>query len=470
MALLGMELSDAGIMVAGGEPAKLIEVDGRDKESPGFALAEDDHLIVGKEAQERAHLNPRLYTNHFWDELNTGPLKQPGLEGKNNTELAYIHLSRIWDTIKRHGDELAIAVPGFFTQRQLGIVLGIANELSMPVKGFVATAIAASSKPYPGHLLFHLDIHLHRIEITLLEQSEYLLHKNIETLSGKGISYLYSEWVKAIADEFVRTTRFDPFDQAIYEQELYMRLPRVLRELQVQSSIMFEMRAGSRSYHMILTHDLFVKKSEAVFREVCQIILKMVEKYGKSEMPLALEVTHRVSPLPGLREEINKIANIEIIELEPGSSASGVLNLQDRFSIQTTDQGVAFLTSRPWQTTQLSHDSTIVPSPADPVHPTHILYRNLAYPISAKPLIIGQGIASGISICIQDQIADVSRKHCTIQKSGDDVLLVDNSNSGTFVDEISVSGTAVLKLGQIIRIGTPGEKLYLIACVRTDET
>jgi hypothetical protein len=398
MTLLGMELSDVGIMVAGGEPAKLMEVDGRDTESPGFALTEDDHLIVGKDAQERVHLNPRLYTNHFWDELNTEILKQPGLEGKNNAELAYLHLSRIWDTVKRHGDELVIAVPGFFTQRQLGLILGIANELSIPVKGFAATAIAASSKPYPGHLLFHLDIHLHRIEITRLEQNDHLLHKGVETLSGKGISYLYSEWVKAVADEFVRTTRFDPFDQAIYEQELYRRLPQVLRELQINSSIKFEMRAGPRTYNITLTYDLFAKKSEPVFREVCQLIEKIAKKSGQSEMPLALEVTHRVGPLPGFKEEINKIANIEIIELEPGSSAFGVLALQDRFAMQTASQGVTFLTSRPWQTTKLSQDSTVVPSSGDPIHPTHILYNNLAYPISAKPLVIGQGTENDIGI------------------------------------------------------------------------
>ena len=93
-----------------------------------------------------------------------------------------------------------------------------------------------------------------------------------------------------------------------------MRLPQVLRELQVNSSVMFEMKAGSRSYHMTLTHDLFARKCEAVFREVRQLIEEMAVKYGESEMPLALEVTHRVGPLPGFREEINKIANIDFYE------------------------------------------------------------------------------------------------------------------------------------------------------------
>jgi hypothetical protein len=404
MALLGMELIDVGIMVAGGEPASLLEVDGRNKESPGFAVQENDHLIVGNDAQAKARLNPLLYTNHFWDELSTEPLKQPGLEGKSNAELAYLHLSRIWDTVKRHGNELAIAVPGLFTQRQLGLILGIANEVSIPVRGFAATAIAASSHPYPGHLLFHVDIYLHRIEITFLEQNDHLLHKNTETLSGKGLSYLYSEWVKAVADECVRTTRFDPLDQAIYEQEVYRQLPRVLRELQVHSSIIFEMKAGSQTYQMTLTYDLLAEKSKGVFHEVFQFVKAMAERYGAPGMPLALELTHRVSSLPGCKEAIRTIGNMQIVELEPGASALGVLKFHDRFPVKTKSQGVTFLTSRPWQTTDTLNDAPRVPSLQEPKSPTHILYRNLAYPISHKPVIIGQGAENDVTIGIQGHV------------------------------------------------------------------
>lgn len=470
MALLGMELSDVGIMVAGGEPKSLIEVDGKEKESPGFALTDDRQLMVGKGARDKAYLNPRLFTNRFWDDLNTEVLRQPGLEGKHNAEIAYAHLSRIWDAVKQHGDELVIAVPGFFTQRQLGLILGIANELSIPVKGFAAMAIAASSKPYPGHLLFHVDIHLHRMEVTRLEQNDHLLHKDVETLTGKGISYLYSEWVRAVADEFVRTTRFDPFDQAVYEQELHCRLPQVLGTIPINSSIPFDMRAGSRTHAITLTYDLFAKKGQAVFRDVSKLIKKMAKQSGQSEMPLALQVTHRVSSLPGFTDEINKIANAKVIELEAGSGALGVLALRERFEMQTAGQGVTFLTSRSWPKTRSSKDSNNDASHENPIHPTHILYNNLAYPVSENPLIVGQGTEKGISICMKDGVAGVNRKHCTIQKKGDDVLLIAHSDAGTFVDGEKVSETAMLRLGQTIRIGTPGEELYPIACVGTDET
>ena len=103
-------------------------------------------------------------------------------------------------------------------------------------------------------------------------------------------------------------------------------------------------------------------------------------------------------------------------------------------------------------------------------HPTHILYGNRAYPLSSQPLIIGQGPSDDISMHMNDQASGISQKHCSLKLSGNDVILVNHHSGGTLVDDTTVSETAVVKLGQTIRIGTPGEELRLITCVRIDET
>ena len=46
MSLIGLELSDAGIMAAGGDPAKLLTLDGQAIESPGFALPQKKRLRI----------------------------------------------------------------------------------------------------------------------------------------------------------------------------------------------------------------------------------------------------------------------------------------------------------------------------------------------------------------------------------------------------------------------------------------
>jgi hypothetical protein len=465
MPLLGLELNDTGILVAGGNPAQLFDVEINVKESPGFALAHNDQVILGKEAHDSARLHPRLYTNRFWDELSAERIKQPALEGKTNAELAYLHLAKIWDSIKGYGDEIVLAVPGFFPHKQLGLILGITNELAIPVKGFAATAVAASSDPYHQHLLFFLDVHLHRLEITFLEQGDQLSHKETKTIPGKGLHYLYSEWIKAIADEFVRSTRFDPFDQAVYEQELFRCLPQVLKDLKGNPSTTFSMKAGSQIHSVILTYDLLARKSKLVFREVGRIIEEMKRRYGTAEMSSVIEVSHRFSPLPGYREELQKLSNQKIIELEMGAGARGLLQLKERFAMQAAE-GVSFLTSKPWQRGEKAPRFRQKTGDDDSIRPTHILHKSRAYPLSQEPLIIAQKPSGDISIYTNDQAASGSTKNCTIHLSGDDAVLTNYSTEGTYADKTKISQKTILKLGQTVQLAPSGEELKLIACVR----
>ena len=66
---------------------------------------------------------------------------------------------------------------------------------------------------------------------------------------------------------------------------------------------------------------------------------------------------------------------------------------------------------------------------------------------------------------ISGETAGVSPRHCSIQFHGDQIVLQDTSEEGTFVDDQRVNGSITLKLGQLIRIGTPAEQLELIACL-----
>ena len=122
-----------------------------------------------------------------------------------------------------------MAVPEYFSQKQLGLMLGIAKELSMPVTGFVPISLAVSSKPDPGNTLIFLDMHLHRTIVCLLGQGERLFQIKCETLPGFGLHQLFDQLASRISRAFIQQTRFDPFHQALYEQELYNRLPEILR-------------------------------------------------------------------------------------------------------------------------------------------------------------------------------------------------------------------------------------------------
>ncbi|MGB5746929.1 MAG: FHA domain-containing protein [Desulfobacterales bacterium] len=471
MSLIGIELSDAGIMAAGSTTEKLLQIDGQASESPGFALPEKGGLLVGKAAESKAHLFPRQIIHHFWNHLNTDPLEQPGQHVPQSTaEIAYNHLDRIWQHIQKHGNEVIIAVPGFYDRQQLGLILGIANELSIPVKGFVPLALAASAVSHPGKMMLHLDIHLHRLEVTYLKQGQQLTLEDSVTGTEKGLIYLHKQWAEAIGQEFVSSTRFDPFHQATSEQELFHRLPGVLYNLHHSPSIAFDMTGGSRTYGITLTHELIARKGESVYTELRQIIEGLRTQHEENESSVVLQLTHRLARLPGCKEILAGIKEAEIFELEEGAGARGALEIWHQLSDQSDSGEISFFTSRPLQHARSAQDHARSFDDSLNAYPTHLLYRNIAYQITDKPLTIGCTQDSERNdVAITGETAGVCPKHFKIELLGGEIVLHDMSAQGTFVDEKRVNGSIALKLGQTIRVGTPGEQLQVIACVELDK-
>jgi hypothetical protein len=471
MSLIGLEISDAGIIAAVGTPARLLELDGQATESPGFALPQKDGLLLGKEAEGKAHLFPRQILNRFWDQLDTEPLEQPAKYApQSHAEIVYHHMSRIWQAIQKHGDEVVLVVPDFYDRQQLGLILGIAQELSMDIKGFVPMALAASSIACPGKMLMYLDIHLHRIEVNYLKQGEYLTIEDSAMTAGKGLIHLHRDWVETIAQEFVGSTRFDPLHLAASEQELYDRLPAVLSNLQHNSSMVFDMIDAGTAYSITLKPDLFADKAQAIYGDVCRLVEGLRSKHGKKKPVLALQLSHRISRLPGFREILSTIEDTQIIELDRGAAANGVLEIWQQLSDQHNTEGISFFTSRPWQQSRPKYDVEPSAETADML-PTHLLHRSIAYPINDNPLSIGREVDSEKTrVQTHGHASRISPLYCTIGLRDREVVLDEHSSDGIFVDGTRVSGSMVLQLGQIIRLGTNGEQFQLIACLNRDET
>jgi hypothetical protein len=469
MPLIGLEINDTGILAAGGSPLKLLDLDGRDQESPGFALPQTKGLLVGQNAAGKAHLFPRQILNHFWDQLNTDPLEPAGRHlPSNHAEIVFRHLSLIWRQLQSRGEEIVMAIPSFYNREHLGLILGMAQELGMPVKGFVPLSLAASAHACPEKMLMYLDIHLHRIEVICLDQGEHLTMRDAAITVEKGLLALYQKLVDMIAQEFVRTTRFDPFHQAATEQELYDRLPGIFAHFQHNSSMVFEITGGLTPHSITLERDSITRAAEPIYNEVLRLVKRMHQKRGKGRASLALQVSHRLGRLPGCQKMLATLQDVQIIELEPGAAARGVCRIWPQLAAQGHNEGISFFTSRPWQDPQQTGGHRIPAETAAQAGPTHLLYGSIAYPITDKPLTIGCAHdAEQNDFTIVINAAEVSPKHCTIALRRGETVLRNASDYGTFVDGEKVTGSAVLKLGQIIRIGTPGEHLHLIACKGT---
>ncbi len=466
MDLLGLELCDAGILVAGGEPPRLLRIDEDSLESPGFALPEKKALTTGIAAERRARLFPRQIMNRFWDSLSTDPLDPPLPAAGNQAEVACAHLAQIWNQARRFGNALVIAVPAYFQRTQLGLLLGMSQELDIPVQGFVSLPVAAAG-PGPEGLHLHVDVHLHRFEVSILRAEDRLEFQEALTVNESGLEGLYKLWAQAAAKEFVRMTRFDPFHSAETEQELYRRLPSVLAALQKEQTTTIAMPAGHSTYSVNLVRGMILETAKPVYDELLEAVRDAVQRGAAPGTATAVQVSQRVARLPGILERLRRVPNTRVVELPAGAAALALPALWRELAGGRPPAGASFFSSRPWSTPALS--PAVKPEPGP--RPTHLLYRNLAYPLAGDPLTVGMNPpAGGRGIRIEGDAHGVDPGHCAVQLQGEKAVLSDLSANGTFLNDRRVEGPVALNVGDAIRLGTTGDTIVAIACLDRNET
>ena len=140
MTLLAAHLNDAGLVITDGERILCRE--------PGFALLEDEGLITGQDAWASASLEPRRIQNRYWANLSVEPLADTRFRHLSAADLVSNQLETLWARVSKPGDRLALAVPGYMGNDSLGLLLGIAMELDIPVVGMVDAAVAATRREY----------------------------------------------------------------------------------------------------------------------------------------------------------------------------------------------------------------------------------------------------------------------------------------------------------------------------------
>ncbi len=323
MSLAAIELNDAAVALAR-DGALLTE-------SPGYALIEEGTLLVGNDALRQARLKPRAISTRFWDRLSNDPISPTTPNGATFADLARAHVSRVWASAGQGVNGLILVVPGSFARRQLGLLLGIAEQLALPVRGMVDSALVACKPLAEPGLIVHVDIHLHRSVVTGIEVSDIARRVFTHSLEGYGLVQLYDGWGKLIADLFVQTTRFDPFHRAESEQAIYDRLPLWLATLDAQASIGIEMAARDGGVHVIrLTRTRMVECAREFYRRLAAEIGELC-----AERSFALQLGNGVARLPGLAASLPSTADVPVVILPSGAGALGAL----RRASQITDGG-----------------------------------------------------------------------------------------------------------------------------------
>jgi hypothetical protein len=445
-----IELNDAGIAVHS-EEATLVE-------SPGYAIAGDDALVLGEPARGRARVQPLQAHDRFWDELSLEPLPRPAGRMHSVADLAYAHLDQVWRDAGGRNEPALVVVPGTFSRQQLGLVLGIARECGIEVVGFVDAAVAACAEPRPGRALLHLDATLHRAVLTRLTQGARLSRASVEASERAGCAGLETAWARAISAVFVRDTRFDALHHGETEQALYDNLPRWVAAADAAGSTSVELRFGGKEYAVVLKREHLLDAAQSTHAALRELVAAST----RPGEPLCLAVTSRIAAWPGAVAALAELPSCEVVTLDVRAAAQGAFALAGHVAAPDGGETLSFVTHVPWRVPTVV--AAAQAGAAGGLLPTHVLYQARAHVIAGEPLVVGADIPAGArGFNLAGALQGVSRRHCSFFGNGSAVLLEDHSTYGTFVNGARIEGRVAVAAGDRVRIGTPGEELQLIA-------
>lgn len=422
---------------------------------PGFALLDERELVIGRDAFGNARIHPRRIHHRYWSELSTAPLGLQRFSHLSAADLASRQLEQMWQTPGAAATELVIAAPAYMNAQHLGLLLGIAEELKVPVVSIVDAAVAATRRQYPGAVPVHIDMGLHATTLSRLAQPGHARLERVEVLGDTGLYALYDLWLNALAEAFVQQSRFDPLHTAETEQMLLDKLGAWLQQAVRSESVPLELRYGGVDHRAEIESLALIGAVAPVYQAIASTLRSL---YRAEDTP-AIQVTDRIARLPGLTDMLKARVGGEVFVLEPGATARGAL-ARSRDQAEA-GKGITLRRQLPWDQAPAEVDRN-ESARADAGVPTHLLFGSQAFEITRVPLVLGShGGDDARAIALPD-MPGISRRHCSLGLQDGRCVLEDHSRYGTFLNGHRIDGSTVLQVGDSLRIGSPGHEFQLI--------
>ncbi|MEM7220538.1 MAG: hypothetical protein AAF515_19410 [Pseudomonadota bacterium] len=327
---------------------------------PGAAFIGTEGTLFGAEALASARLAPRAFNQDHWQALNADPLSQtaPGLQ--NNADLVYRHLQTLYEPwAGRNPEAVVIAVPGGHSTDQLGMLLGIAQEVGIPVCGFVDAALLYARTAALPERAYCIEVYLRRAVVTELSCADARLQRADATVVPRiGQLQLIDGWLDQLVDRFVADSRFDPLRVAETEQQLFDQVRAWLLDTRRDALAVEITHQGS---------------TRAVRIEAEELLERAQVRYSEIERPLAPGSTVVLGPiaatLPGLAAFLSSRGHRTLDADERGLALS-LTACPELFA--TSEAGVQFSSAVPYAATPAAPSPTLEPAATHFVDAEHL--------------------------------------------------------------------------------------------------
>lgn len=365
-----IELNDSAIVCAN---------EGRQLSAPGYALLTDTGVVTGDEALRSAWLLPQQSHNQYWHQLSLSPLARTNRHARHHADLAYAQLLSLH---RQAGEPEAIvfAVPGNLSIKQLSILLGLAKASPFKAAGLVDSAVAAVCHSDISGDVVHLDIQLHATVVTRITCGGNIQRQQVSQYPDISLQGFQDTWVHYVADQFIRQYRYDPMHSARGEQQLRDLLPGWLEQLGSQPEIEIEVIADQGNFRLNIQRADFIAANNERWRRLTEALATTLTTARAD----AILLSHRFARLPGIEEQFDFTAYCD------PEAVINTCQQHNRHIVSDTEK-LPLITQLPLISaahtafdTQAKTSSDRTPDArlAQPVRPTHVLYRHQAYSLA----------------------------------------------------------------------------------------
>ena len=309
----------------------------------------------------------------------------------------------------------------------------MAKECNIPTAGIVDTSLATASEQALRETVLHLDIHLHRITLTRLANTANLSRTDFTTVSESGIFTLWDRWANVIANQFIQSSRYDPMHEAGSEQALYNQLPGWITNLETSRSNSFNLDLDNISHSVAISAEQLMAACTPLYPQIVQSIRNQV----RGDETATLLMSHRFRGFPGLKDSLNLLENVDVVELTPEQAIQGALTHAEK--IIPGSGTITHVVNLPITATKVVDD--IVKTR----RATHMLYENHAVSIG-QSFKLSADFSNGVK-------QDLSARICTIYPRGAELYIDIHSAENLWINDAPATEQASLQPGDIIRVG-----------------
>lgn len=220
--------------------------------SPGFIYTDKKALRFGEAAEQQSRLHP-LNTHHtFWHRLSQDTFARPVVNCRHAADMVFAHLNALFESGQAEANteqQALLLTPANYNESQLALLSGVARHSQFKPRWMMPIPLAAAASQNPdAERCIVVEQYQHGLTLSLIRRQEQILQfDNVQLLPDLGYFSVANKLIQAASDAFVAQTRYNPQQNAAWEQSLYDDLPRWLTLLHQQETVIpCQLHTGSQ--------------------------------------------------------------------------------------------------------------------------------------------------------------------------------------------------------------------------------